>query len=564
VGKLLPSETCVRRFRKSGVAVGVALALNASLMSGAQAFQFDTEDTDLKIVWDNTIKYNAAWRLKDPSAKLLSSINQDDGDRNFNKGLISNRINLLSEFDLTYRNFGARASGAAWYDTVYNHGNDNNSPRTANQVSVPYNEFTAATRKLHGDKAELLDAFAFAKFDWGESRASFRAGKHTLLWGESLFFGANGIAAGQAPVDIQKAQSVPNTPFKELIRPTGQVSGQVQINPDVSIGAYYQYRWERNRLPAVGSYFSSTDVVGDGGERLIAGAPISPTGLPLAFYRGDDVEAKNSGQGGLQVRFRLPDGENDYGIYLIRYHDKNPQLYLRPSGKPPVAAAGFLGTYSLVYPENVTAYGASISRTVGQINLASEVSVRRNTPLISTTRTVPPVPGFAADNEDNPLYAVGNSVHAQVSALWTLSPTPLFNEASFAGEIAWNRRTSITKNPQALDPNTTRDALGLRFSFEPTYRQVLPGLDVGVPLGLGYNPKGRSSVVSVFNNNGVDRGGDVSVGLNGSYLDAWRIALNFTHYFGSEGTFLDANNFKSFQQYLKDRDFISFTVRRTF
>lgn len=541
----------------------VALSIMCSAyFNPAEAFQIKTKIPDVKIRWDNTIKYNAAWRLNDQSDELTASTNQDDGDRNFDKGVISNRINLLSELDVIYRRFGVRASGAAWYDTVYNTSNDNDSPTTTNQTSSDYDEFTDDTKDLHGRKAELLDAFTFGSWNMGRNRASFRAGRHTLVWGESVFFGSNGIASGQAPVDIQKAQSVPGTPFKELMRPVAQVSGQFQLGAGMTFGTYYQFEWQENRLPAVGSYFSGSDVVGEGGERLIAGPPIIPGGEPLAFYKGSDMEADDNGQYGVQLRFRFPNGETDYGLYAIRYHEKSAQVYTRPSGGPPNAQTGQLGTYELVYPENVTAYGASFTRSLAGVNLAAEISARFNTPLISKSQTV--TPGTKADNDKHPLYAVGESLHAQVSSLWSIPRTPLFKEASLMAEVAWNRRSKITKNKEALDPNTDRDAWGFRFVFTPTYRQVLSGLDLKIPLGLGYNPQGRSSVVPAFNNSGADKGGDVSAGLNFTYLNVWDVGLRYTSYFGDAGPFLDQTNARSFDMNLKDRDFVSIAISRTF
>ena len=81
--------------------------------------------------WDNTVKYSAAWRVRDVDSNVADNsigpqANTNDGDLNFDKGLISNRLDLLSEFDLRYkRNYGLRLSGAAWYDDVYNKSNDN-------------------------------------------------------------------------------------------------------------------------------------------------------------------------------------------------------------------------------------------------------------------------------------------------------------------------------------------------------------------------------------------------------------------------------------------------------
>jgi hypothetical protein len=523
----------------------------------AWAFQIDTGNPDVQAAWDTTIKYSTAVRVKSPSTALLAEpfpgfANTDDGDRNFKRGLISNRLDLLSEFDVSYKGWGMRMSGAAWYDSVYNRANDNDSPSTANQISAPYNEFTSATRSLHGHKAELLDAFVFGNAELGGAKATFRAGKHTLLWGESLFFGANGIANGQGSIDVAKAMSVPNTQFKELMRPVQQVSGQLQLTSDVSIGAYYQFRWEKLRLPAVGSYFSAVDIVPEeGSERLFV-----PAFPGSAFFHGDDMKAKDSGQGGLQARFRI--GDVDYGVYAIRYHDKAPQIYLRPgAGFNP--AIGQLGQYVLVYPEGISSYGASATTTVGNVNFASEVSIRRNTPLASDPQ-VDPV--GAGNNSSNPLYAVGNSAHAQLSWIASLGPNFISQEADFVGEIAWNRVTSTTRNESALNPNASRDATNIRVVYEPKYRQVMPGLDLSVPVGVGYGLSGNSAVVGSFYGKGV---GDLSIGLSGAYLDVWRFGVNYTHFFGPEGTFLDsAGGHVSYKQSLKDRDFVSLTVYRTF
>lgn len=559
---LLPAVSKQLPGRPTKLSGAIAVALASALTTpAALAFEFDTSNPDFKVRWDNTLKYTAMQRLQGQDSRLTVGRNLDDGDRNFNKGIVSNRIDLLSELDLSYRNVGARFSGAGWYDTVYNRSNDNNSPATVNSYSVPYNHFTSDTEKLMGRKVEMLDAFVFGKFDLGgDTAGTVRLGKHSLLWGESLFFGANGIAGGQAPVDIIKLLSVPNSQFKEIIRPVGQLSGQLQLNPSFSLGAYYQYQWEKNRIPAAGSYLSFSDVLDVGGERLLAGAPVMPGGGPLAFFRGDDIKAKDSGQYGLQARYRPEGHDIEFGLYAIRYHDKGFQVYLRPNGFDPLS--GRIGDYVLVHPENIRAYGASFSTSVGDLNVGGEMSVRRNTPLVSPGV----VASASADNDKNPAYPVGNSAHAQVSAIYLLPPTSLWQGGNLLAEIAWNRRTGITKNPEALDPNTTRDAWGFRVLFSPAYYQVLPGLDIKVPIGLGYNPRGRSSVVSLFNG-GVNKGGDVSIGLSGDYEKTWNFGINYTRYLGTAGTyFKDPNTATptvSFDQVYKDRSFLSLSLQRT-
>ncbi|WP_246475020.1 DUF1302 domain-containing protein [Pseudomonas folii] len=525
------------------------------------AFEIDTGDSDLRVRWDNTIKYNAAWRVKERDSKLVSSVNQDDSDRNFDRGLISNRLNLFSELDARYQDFGARVSAAGWYDSVYQGHNDNDSPATANQRSVSYNEFTDDTRALHGGQAEILDAFVFGKGSLGGLPSNFRLGRHSLLWGESLFFGANGIAAGQAPIDVIKATSVPNTPFKELIRPVNQFSGQLQLRSNLSVAAYYQFEWEENRIPAVGSYFSTSDAVGDGGERLIVGGPIGPAQQPLAFFRGKDIKARDSGQFGLSLRFSPEDWNTDFGLYAIQYHAKDPMIYTRANVTGPNILTGQLGEYQLVYAEDIRAYGASFSTSIGDANVAGEVSVRRNTPLVSVSQSNA---GGTGNNDGNALYAVGNSLHAQLSTLYSFAGNGIWDSASLAGEVAWHRRTSITKNPAALDPNSERDAWGLRTTFTQNFFQVYPGVDLSVPVGLGYNPKGRSSVITKFNNGIGDKGGDLSIGVQADYLQTWKVGLNYTRYIGGSDNFLDAGNANTYGQPLKDRDFIALTAQRSF
>ncbi|WP_447750114.1 DUF1302 domain-containing protein [Pseudomonas nicosulfuronedens] len=539
----------------------LTLAILALAASHAQAFEFDTGNPDLRARWDNTLKYSAAWRTQDPSSKLTegqTALNLDDGDRNFDKGLISNRLDLLSELDITYGNVGARVSGAAWYDDVYNRGTDNNDPSRANSYSVDYDEFTDDTRTLHGRKGELLDAFVFGKTEIGEMPVSGRLGQYAMQWGESLFYGMNGIAGGMAPIDVVKGLSVPNTQFKELIRPVQQVSGQLQLTPDVSLGAYYQFEWEANRLPAAGSYFSNDDFFGDGGERMFVGAPVMPGGQPLAFYRGNDKEAKDSGQGGMQLRWRTE--TVDWGVYAIRFHDKNPQLNVRPDFASLNPVTGKAGEFYWVYPEGIEALGASFSTTLSNFNVAGELSTRWNQPLASTSQHALAV-GEAINNDDDPVYATGRTLHANFSWLASLEPNFIAAESSFLGEIAWNRVMSVSKNADALDPNADRDATSLRLVYEPMYRQIYPGLDLSVPIGASYTNGASEALGTGF---GTDHGGDLNIGLKGNYLNAWSLGLTYTHYYGPENTFLDADNHYTFEQSLKDRDFIAFTVSRTF
>lgn len=543
------SERADQQMKPCRLALATAFAALA-LPSVSHAFEIPTAVPDLRIRWDNTAKYSALIRLRDQSSDLIADINADDGNRNFDKGMVSNRLDLLSEFDLRYRDFGLRLSGAAWYDGVYFDRTDNNSPDTVNSISVGANRFTKATRKLHGRKAEMLDAFVFWRFSpGGESSLVTRVGSHSVVYGETLFFGSNGIAAAQGVTDTIKALSVPNSLFKEIQIPVNQISADLQINDNWAVGGYYQLEWERQRLLAAGSYFSSTDMLDDGGERLWA----DPSGAAF-FLRGRDIDAKDSGQAGFYVKYRPDKVPVDYGFYAARYHSKGPQLYLNP-GIMADPSIGKIGEYRLVFPEDIKTVGVSVGTVLRGANVAAELSFRSDMPLISSPGLDPELVG---DNSDNPLYAIGRTAHLNLSLTNAFGKKRFWDNAQLTFEAGGNRVLSITENRARFNAATTRDAWGFRVLFEPNYYQVMPGLDLAVPMGLGWNPKGKTGVVAGFNG-GAHEGGDLNIGLKGVYLGLTRISLTYSAFIGTTRT---ANN--PFGNVLSDRDYASFTIQRTF
>ena len=557
-----------RPFPLTALAAAIASMLP---LQAVHALEFNSGNPEWKISWNNTFKYSTAYRLKDADSRLLSGgypaagpndatgINLDDGNMNFRKkGIVSNRLDWLSELDIGTSRMGGRLSTAAWYDTVYNRPNDNDSPATnaATLTGRPTNEFAPGTRTLHGRDAEVLDAFVFAKGNVGELPGTVRLGKHTLQYGETLFFGSNGIANAQGPVDLVKLLSVPGSQFKEILRPVNQVSGQLQVKRNLSVGGYYQFEWRPSIIPGVGSYLSAYDAAGAGSTGFL----VAPAGAPApTFMTIGDMKAKNSGQGGVQLKFTPSGSDVEYGFYAARYHDKTPYFYL---GFDP--SSGAPSTVQAVYAENIKTFGVSASTVLGGFNVATEASVRRNTPLVSD-----PVPSTPANNNnDNPAYAVGNTAHVNLSAIYVLPTNRFFEGGTFLGEIGWNRTTSVTDNLHALDPNTTRDATAIRMIFEPAYYQVINGLDITIPLGIGYNLDGRSSAIFNFNG-GTEHGGDFSIGVNGSYQQDWKFGLSYTRFLGEAGTFLKNNPatnhpMLSYAQPLKDRNYISFNLKRAF
>jgi hypothetical protein len=546
------------------------LATLAFAASSAQAVSFDTDNPDLTVRWDNTVKASTAYRLKNANAALTDStrllvpgvdasafpqaVNFNAGDDNFrNRGFVSERLDLLSEFDVVWqRNMGLRLSAAAWYDAAYQ---GKSAAKDAGNGQSPSNAFNARTKEEAGNKAEWLDAFVFGGWNLGEgSRVTARLGRHALQYGESLFFGDNAIARAQGPIDIAKMLASPNAQFKEVIRPVNQLSAQLQLSPTVSIGGYYQLEWEADRLPAAGSYYSTANT--GWGSTFAEYTSITSGALAgnYVLLPGQDHRPSDFGQFGMQLKWRLED--TDLGFYAARYHDKSGQLYGDLNVYSPAASSWYY-----TFPEAIKVLGMSVSHSVGDFNFAVEGSVRDGMPLRSTNMLYPSAFSGA------PRYATGQTAHLNVSTLATFGPSFISRESSLVAELAWNRVLKKNDPDDVIDAGRNRDATALQFIFTPTYRQVVSGLDLSVPFGVRYSLAGRSSITA-WDAKGA---GNTTLGLDGNYLGVWQFSVAWTHYIGKATPFIDYSPLLTGGSViygqgnaLADRDTVSLSVRRTF
>lgn len=539
--------------------VAAASLLPASVM----AMAIDSGNPDLSIRFDNTLKASVLYRLQDADPRLVDSYrllvpgvpasafpqaqNFNAGDDNFrHAGIVSKRFDLLSELDLVYQGrMGLRLSAAGWYDAAYQQ--DSDAEDSANSQS-PVNEFPDQAKTLAGKDAEVLDAFVFGAWDVGdEGRVSARLGRHALQYGESLFFGDNGIARAQGPIDINKLLASPNAQFKEIIRPVNQLSAQYQLSADVAVGGYVQFEWEEDRLPPAGSYFSSSNVTW-GSEQ------VELFESPYSLQAGASEDARHSGQYGAQLRWSLE--ETDLGFYFARYHDKSGQLHGALNVADPGNSRWF---YS--FPENITTFGMSASQTFDVVNLAMEASVRNNMPLRNHNIV------YAEGLAPRPQMARGRTAHLNLSWLASFGPNWLAQESSLVGELAWNRVMKYDDPDEQIDHGVTRGATALQFVYAPSWRQALSGVDLSLPVGLRYGLNGNSSI-TVWDAKGA---GTVSAALNALYMNVWNLGLSYSHYLGKAKPFIDYQPLLTGGDAefgdgnpLADRDYVALTLCRTF
>ena len=107
------TSACDVGFRRHTIALALASALGLS--GPACAFEIPDVHPDLEMRWDNTFRYNLGGRAQSQNPAILGAPNNDDGDRNFSNGsLVTNRLDILSEFDVVWqKSYGARVQRRA-------------------------------------------------------------------------------------------------------------------------------------------------------------------------------------------------------------------------------------------------------------------------------------------------------------------------------------------------------------------------------------------------------------------------------------------------------------------
>ena len=553
---------CVARRLPAAIATVLAAAFAAG---SAHAFEFNTGNPDLSIRWDNTVRANYAVRVEDRDDKIGNSPIADEGTYSFDEGdAVAQRIDLLSEFDLIWKEkYGLRFSAAAWKDYAYDdqsHGNPNLPFRNIpSYVGNRYSNYV--NRYYQGLSGELLDAFVFGSFDIGEVPVSFKAGRHSLYWGESLLLGGNlhSVAYAQNPLDLQKGFATPGVEVKELFRPLTQLSAQVQATDTLSFAAQYLLEWDNFQFPEGGTYLGPVDFAFNGPDRQFISA-----GLGFAS-NGQPSEPSEHGEWGVNARWSPQWLDGTMGFYYRNFADKLPQTFLT------TVAPQSRSVYNLIYADDIDMYGISLAKNIGRVSLGAEFSARRNTPLNSQVLGI--APGLPEEGETK--GPRGDTLHALVNVLGVINETPVFDTANWAAELTWSKYTSVNSgqnlffaegyapcnNRDKWDGCTTDDYLGIGFTFTPTWFQVFPGVDLFAPVTYSRGLSGNAPVIF----GGNEANGNYSFGIGADIRQKYRIDLKYIDYYGKykdNGTAVTSQN--GFTTLLEDRGFVSLTFKTTF
>ena len=522
---------------------GLSLALDTSVTWGAQWRVEDRDDSITGQSFLAALQENPFLPLTDPdySAAQTVIINGNDGNNNFDTGLVSHRLTLLLDLDASWENYGLFMRGKAFYDQVY----DDNDTDLDALGFASYNsgtlyggdanpgEFPRQTRDQHRDRVELLDAFVYGTWELaGERLLDLRLGRQVINWGESTFY--QGINSIQNRVDANAANT-PGVEIKEILLPTGSVYMQVDLVSNLTLEAYYQYEWLENDLNGVGSYFSINDQVGPGANAFLIPTPNSP--LVPEEIRGNEFQlrgvprtaddnASDSGQWGVGFHY-ITESNWDIGFYHVVGHDKKPSFvldYLNVPGSPvPVPVS-----YELRYYEDIKGTAASFTTVVGETNVQGELSFLDGTPLVDA----------AGDPQRE------NLVKLQVGGSHVFGPSFLADDTTLTFEGFYAEVTSSDSD----ELNADDSVWGYSFLADFSYNNVFQGWDLKVPLYVKHDVDGILQELQVFGGSKV-----VSLGLTGIYLNNLSANVAYSTYFGGGDDNL-----------LQDRDNVAFTVKYSF
>ncbi|WP_150991093.1 MULTISPECIES: DUF1302 domain-containing protein [Marinobacter] len=385
----------------------LALAVSA-FFATAPAMAFDFEIYEIDASFSTTLTAGIGYRLQDQDKDLISqgnlgpefafsdtgasSNNFDDGNLNFEQyEPYSQRLQGRSELFLDYvpdSNYLTRIGALVRATYYYDH-----ELRDNRRAEDPVGQRRTLNDEARDNAAgvDLLDAYVFTDWYFGDTPVSVRYGRQVVNWGESTFI-LGGINAVN-PIDVP-AFRAPGAELKDVLLPVELLYTSVGITPEITVEGFVQTDWESFRIDDCGTFFSSADVAADGcGPVLLAGQVPDSQALEEGFVspRLGDREPGDKDQFGAAVRWYLTDLGAELGFYYTRYHSRLPYISgvvnnpSDPEGNQksdPNLPHSRFPSYFIEYPGDIDLYGVSFNTTLPTgTSLGAEYSFRPNMPI---------------------------------------------------------------------------------------------------------------------------------------------------------------------------------------
>ena len=539
------------------------VALTLGMAGQATAFNIDA-GPEWSIRWDNSVLYNLGFRAQNINDRIGNNPFFSESDYKFSDrgDIVTNRISNLSEFDAVYMDkYGVRVSGSVWKDFAYNDDSSENHPGLSQALwsSNSSGNLSNYTKRYYRQGGEFLDAFVFANFDLAGRASSIRVGRLTQFWGNAQFYGGLGINYGQNPSDGIKGLTSPGSKAKELTIPRAQILLQTGLTDTLSMAAQVFGEFRPNRLPEGGTFLGTVGFGLRGADR-VAVAP--------GFFvpRGNDIEPSAGDDWGVKLAW-APEwmAGGNFGFYYRKLSETQPWLFFTPTGSD----------YHLTYANDVTMYGISVDRSIGDVSAGFELSYRKDAALNSVGTGAISDPGATDGPRGNTLQFIAN-------ALYTIPKTSIWDTGTLLAEFGGQRLVSTTRNAaMALAENTvacpggardgcnTKNSWGASIFFQPQWLSVVPNVNLDMPIFVQYQFKGNTATRA-----GANREGNAvySIGLHAFVQSRYNFTLAYNGYHGKNNggeTIGPAGNYYADEVgnglgFFNDRGWVSLTFGTTF
>jgi len=275
---------------------------------------------------DTTLSVGVLDRLQNPDPSLYGitntfngvpgkaySVNDDDGDLNYGRGIDSVLYKITDDLELKWNNWGLFVRGYAFFDSQNENGD---------LAHIP---LTEAAKQQVGENAVLLDNYITGKFDLGSIPLTVRLGRQVISWGESTFI-PNGINVIN-PVDVSRLRA-PGSELREALLPVYALDTSMALTDKLSIEAVWLLEFRHMQLDPDGTYFSTNDFASPGGQKVMLGFGALADDQPLgAIPRGPDRMPKDYGQWGLAAHYLATSlNHTEFGFYYLRYSSRLPVI----------------------------------------------------------------------------------------------------------------------------------------------------------------------------------------------------------------------------------------------
>lgn len=285
------------------------------------------------------------------------AINSDNGNLNFDKhDLVQATAKITTDVTANLFGFNVFVRGLYYFDDVYTKLEEVHPDTT---LQPRFSQYPDKNKDVNGQDAQLLDYFISRSFEFADRQFAFKLGNQVLNWGESAFLIPNSLNSINPP--NQALLRLPGFDIKELFQPVGMAYLSAEVMSSVNFEAFYQYEFKSVVADPVGSFFSQSDILGEGGKYAMLSfgkAPEDPLNLYQPNQNGDDPigtlgstagrtiyrdlaeEArrapKDGGQYGAAIKYFADwlNGGTEFGLYFANYHSRFPTVSFTAARTP--------------------------------------------------------------------------------------------------------------------------------------------------------------------------------------------------------------------------------------